>query len=492
MKKTILKIPEATYREISEYHEAHPKERITILTGTLVQRQNRTLILVSEAPIFLADDCYENTSKTYLKLVPDIATRLLQRFVDSHDDVLINIHHHPFSKEGATFSVVDDADDIRLDRLIREACESAGKNCMNVSIVFDRESFDARVIDSRSPNPFQSIDEIHCIGRERFYVRYPNSAKKPLSTVSDRSSRQDFLGEEQLERLRNMRIGICGAGGTGSIISEALTRLEVKELVLIDDDTVENSNLNRLQGIGHRDVGRKKVDVLRKHLRRITSNIRIKTVDSPISDPRAFNALSDCDVIFSAVDNSFARAILNQLSVQYLIPLFDVGVQVELNPTNFLYRTFNVFPGTSACMVCSKFEMIDAEKVHHASLSKELEAEYRTRGYITDIEEETAPSVYPLNLMAVGELMTGFLNYLCQFRDMTVLRYGNFQERLLHTTEQNDYPDNLPAEDCPVCSVYLGKGDDLPVPYLQHNADEQKETQQLIAENIDELWANGN
>ncbi|RLU01753.1 HesA/MoeB/ThiF family protein [Ketobacter sp.] len=481
--KTILKILENTYQSVVSYHNSHSAERVSFLTGSLVKGKDRQMILVSGEPIFLAEDCYETTTRSYLRLYPDVAAPLMQHFVEGFDPVLINIHHHPFSESGTGFSAVDDEDDIRMDKVLRSIRDEMGLPFINVSMVLDQNSFDARITDTSSTQVFTSIDQVQCIGSDRFHIRYPNSVQPQQLLTDEISCRQNFIDPPIQHWLKHAHIGICGAGGTGSITAEALLRYNCGHITIVDDDVVETSNLNRLQGVGYQDVGQHKVKALRRHLKRLSPKTHLTTVHSAIHEQKAFDALMQCDVVFSTVDNAYARAALNQLSVQGMIPLFDVGVEVALEPTNFLYRVFNVLPGASACMMCSQFEMVDMNQVNRASLSAELEAEYRARGYITGVEQAKAASVYGLNLMAVGAMMTDFLNYLCGFRDMTVLRYSNFQERRLETTEQQDYPANKPAADCPVCSSYLGRGYDLPTPYLNKTEHQQKSVQQLFLEN---------
>ena len=54
-----------------------------------------------------------------------------------------------------------------------------------------------------------------------------------------------YLGSEQLEALRAARVGIAGAGGLGSNAALMLARSGIGNLVLVDDDVVDASNLNR-------------------------------------------------------------------------------------------------------------------------------------------------------------------------------------------------------------------------------------------------------
>ena len=70
------------------------------------------------------------------------------------------------------------------------------------------------------------------------------------------------FGAQGQVRLEGLRIGIVGAGGIGSLLTQQLVYLGVKNFTLIDDDTVGTTNLNRLVGANQWDVSTAKVAVL--------------------------------------------------------------------------------------------------------------------------------------------------------------------------------------------------------------------------------------
>ena len=95
-------------------------------------------------------------------------------------------------------------------------------------------------------------------------------------------------------RLARCTVGVAGCGGLGSNVAVALTRAGVGRLILADPDRVELSNLNR-QAFDRDDVGRLKVEALRRKLLRIHPGLKIDGHDcelTPENVPRIF-ALAD-------------------------------------------------------------------------------------------------------------------------------------------------------------------------------------------------------
>ena len=74
------------------------------------------------------------------------------------------------------------------------------------------------------------------------------------------------FSEENLEKLSRIKIGIVGMGGIGCPLSQYLVNSGIKELLIVDGDIVEKSNLNRQILFNLNDIGRKKVDVAKNLL----------------------------------------------------------------------------------------------------------------------------------------------------------------------------------------------------------------------------------
>ena len=139
----------------------------------------------------------------------------------------------------------------------------------------------------------------------------------------------DSWGTEAQNTISRLRVGIVGLGSVGAIVAEALARIGVSQVTLIDPDKVEKHNLDRLlSGTAHH-IGKLKVDLAAESMRdhATAENIEITPLAVSIHETKAYQAALDCDVIFSCVDRPVARDVLNFVAQSHLIPVIDGGLQ---------------------------------------------------------------------------------------------------------------------------------------------------------------------
>jgi len=266
--------------------------------------------------------------------------------------------------------------------------------------------------------------------------RLSPSPQQRLSHVDPRYHRQSLLfGEAGQEMLRAARVGIIGLGGAGSLINEWLARLGVGEIVAVDFDKVEASNLSRivgatrwdaqeslvthrwswLQGLGRR-LAAYKVHVARRVARQANRHIRFTPLIGDIADMDTALTLKDVDFLFLCADSAQSRLVFNALVHQYLIPGVQVGSKVpvakESGDIGDVFAVSRpVLPFISGgCLDCNS--LISAVALQDEALSPE---ERRRRGYVDDPRVH-APSVITLNAIAcaqaANDFMLGFLGLL--------------------------------------------------------------------------------
>lgn len=173
-------------------------------------------------------------------------------------------------------------------------------------------------------------------------------------------------GEDRHQSLARLKVGIVGLGSVGSQVAEALARMGLTNLTLIDHDVVKRHNLDRLAGATRDDLGRPKVDVAAEHLRRVgtAAKLRVEPHVLSVTSAEGYRLAADCDVLFSCVDRPRPRQTLNHLALAHLIPVIDGGVAVDMTGGEFCgasWQALTVTPGR-VCLECAgQFDPQDVE-----------------------------------------------------------------------------------------------------------------------------------
>ncbi len=128
---------------------------------------------------------------------------------------------------------------------------------------------------------------------------------------------KDFT-PQNIKKLSKIKVGIIGVGGIGCPLSLYLVNTGIKDLVLVDGDKIEKSNLNRQILFNINDVGQKKVKVAKKKLQLINSDCKINIIDSDINSEN-ISDLSSCSIIVDATDNWNTSKLLNKYCVKNFI-----------------------------------------------------------------------------------------------------------------------------------------------------------------------------
>ena len=118
-----------------------------------------------------------------------------------------------------------------------------------------------------------------------------------------------YLSPARLEALRTARVGVAGAGGLGSNAVLMLARSGVEHFLLIDDDVVDASNLNRQQ-FWPRHLGRPKVEVLAELVRELNPDARVETCRLRIDAANVDGLVARCPLWLEALDGAADKRLL--------------------------------------------------------------------------------------------------------------------------------------------------------------------------------------
>jgi molybdopterin-synthase adenylyltransferase len=361
---------------------------------------------------------------------------------------LVFIHTHPFADD-PVFSEVDDAG----ERVLLDFAERRIPGVPHLALVIGTIGANARLLGSK-----QHLD-VGVIGPtvKRFGLRSGDTIAPEHDGSVDVFDRQiRAFGVDAQRRLAELRIGIVGLGGTGSIAAEQLAHLGVTRFLLLDPDIVERSNLNRVVGASSRDVGQPKVDVTKALIQRIRPTALVEAQQASILRSSVLQDLRNVDAIFCCTDSHGSRYLLNELAYRFLIPCFDCGVAIRTNGhqvTHVSARVQMLAPGLS-CLTCTN--VLDPEQIR-----RDLLTDFE-RARDPYIEGGTAPepAVLSLNGVAVSLLTTMFLG---AFAGMSV---STRHQRYDAIRGQVRTIDTTPVEHCVTCSSSggLASGDAWSLP----------------------------
>lgn len=160
-----------------------------------------------------------------------------------------------------------------------------------------------------------------------------------------------LLGEEGLERLKHATIMVLGVGGVGSHCIEALARSGVGTLILVDNDKVSLTNINRQSIAYHSTVGEYKTKLMKDRIQDINPKAIVYTHETfilPENLPEVFDR--QVDYIVDAIDTVTAKLALAEYAKEHHIPIIScMGTGNKLHPECFEITDISK---TSVCPLC--------------------------------------------------------------------------------------------------------------------------------------------
>lgn len=154
-----------------------------------------------------------------------------------------------------------------------------------------------------------------------------------------------LIGEEALNKLKKSKVMIFGIGGVGSFTVEALVRSGVSNLILVDDDTVCLTNLNRQIHATYETISKNKVDVMKQRILSINKNCQVETKQIFVK-PEGLEKIipNDVDYVVDAIDTVSSKIALAVYCEKKGINLISsMGTGNKLNPSEFkvsdIYKT---------------------------------------------------------------------------------------------------------------------------------------------------------
>lgn len=323
------------------------------------------------------------------------------------------IHSHPFNGwQGMS------VDDVNAEKMLAPRVKGATNHPLLGMTLSQDGVWSARFWNKIKPRTYKRFwcESVRIVGKG-FSIFFDDKIL-PSPVFKEEFERTiSAWGENKQCIISRIKVGIVGVGSVGSQIAEALLRTGVMQITLLDFDTVEKRNLDRLHSVDKRDIGYLKTEVYARILNRIKliSKQHVKSIPYSIIEKEGFEAILDCDIVFCCVDRPWPRFVLNMISYTCLIPVVDGGIDASYskksdNIEQARWRTFTVAPGRR-CMKC-----MEQYKPEDVSLEQTGFLEDPT--YIKGLEKNhfinRGENVYAFSLGLAGIQVQQFLSYILQ------------------------------------------------------------------------------
>lgn len=162
---------------------------------------------------------------------------------------------------------------------------------------------------------------------------------------------QSLIGKKALEKLQNSSVAVFGAGGVGSYCIEALARSGVGRLVIVDNDVIKKSNINRQLHALMDTVGQYKTIAEKERLLKVNPEIKVETYEVfYLEDTEKLVLLDNIDYIVDAMDTVTAKILLIERAKRENIKIISsMGTGNKLDST--VFKVADIYD-TKVCPLC--------------------------------------------------------------------------------------------------------------------------------------------
>ena len=150
-------------------------------------------------------------------------------------------------------------------------------------------------------------------------------------------NRIELLIGNNIEKIKSKTVLIIGLGGVGGYALEAIIRCGIGKVIIVDNNVVDITNLNRQILSLASNIGRKKVDVAKERIKSINNEIEVITIDDFITKENIEILFKeDIDYVIDACDTiETKKQLIRECLVRKIKIISSMGTGNKLDPTKF-------------------------------------------------------------------------------------------------------------------------------------------------------------
>ena len=169
--------------------------------------------------------------------------------------------------------------------------------------------------------------------------------------VNQFSRTEILIGKKGIEKLNKAKVVVFGIGGVGSYVVEALARVGVGHLILVDFDKVDITNLNRQIEATHSTIGKLKIEVMKKRILDINPNAKVEIYKPDEIEDGEENIIDNTmTYVVDAIDTMTSKLKIIEKAKKEKVPIISAtGTGNKLDPT--MFEVEDIYK-TSVCPVC--------------------------------------------------------------------------------------------------------------------------------------------
>jgi hypothetical protein len=335
-------------------------------------------------------------------------------FARRRDEGLVLCHSHPVGHGWQALSTTDRDAERSFANLAREI---TGVPLVGMTLASRDSSWSARHWDRGAGVDVASTDaeNVRVVGA-RLAVSWNDDVVPPPDVRPAQRQSISCWGQAMHDDLARRSVLVVGMGSVGLEVALHLAATGVTRIGLMDFDTVEEANLDRLIGVTPTDVWlrRAKVDVARRLVleNATASQLHLQTWDHSVCESPGARRALDFDLIMCCVDRPWPRAVLNLLAYTDLVPVIDGGIAVDVfsdgdGMRNATWRSHVLRPGRP-CMACNG--QLDLGELA-ADIEGDLDDPEYVRGHDRGAHASTGQNVAVLSISAAAALLAQYVSF---------------------------------------------------------------------------------
>lgn len=154
------------------------------------------------------------------------------------------------------------------------------------------------------------------------------------------SRQMSIVTRSEQQKFKDTKITVIGCGGIGGQTIEMLARMGVGEIILVDEDSFDMSNLNRQNFATLNGIGIAKSEIAKDKVRLINPYVKVTGFNEHVDETNIDKIIGDSDIVIDALDNVLTRVISSRKAIEKKIPFIHGAIHGTLGQvTTFLPNT---------------------------------------------------------------------------------------------------------------------------------------------------------